>query len=62
MDPDAALAELRDQIRHCLATGDGDTVPDGWRDDALAVMERAQELDEFLTSGGFLPTDWAPAT
>lgn len=62
MDPNTALAELRRIVGRLLDTGYGDTVPDGWYEDALAALEHVAAIDEFLTSGGFLPTEWAPAT
>lgn len=54
MDPDAALARIRD-----LAAA---VVDDGWDGvdpgDAIELATRVVELDEWLTRSGFPPTDW----
>lgn len=48
MDPNETLAELRKLAARLLDTG-------GWPDD---MAEKFQALDEWLSKGGFLPTDW----
>lgn len=50
MDPDTALARLRAEVESHLAHGDGD--PD-------VLAQGIRDLDEWLTGGGFKPTDWA---
>jgi hypothetical protein len=49
MDPNAALADIRSIL--------ADRAEDGsWDADQLA--ERINDLDNWLTRGGFLPADW----
>jgi hypothetical protein len=52
MDPDATLIELR-----ALAGREygGDTLDE---DETFRLAELIHNLDEWLTRGGFLPTDW----
>ena len=62
MDPDTTLAEIRSvlarlaEIRSVLApVGATD---DGSVDDLLGLAERVEALDDWVSKGGFLPTDW----
>lgn len=56
MDPDAALAVIRE-----LAAEINEAGPDAL--DEIAAMRLADHvtgLDQWLTKGGFLPADWKP--
>lgn len=50
MDPNATLAEIREILARPMY------IHGGWR---LAVLVKA--LEDWLTSGGFLPDEWAPS-
>lgn len=52
MDPNAALAEIREITAHIL-----DGKPDSGQ--ALRLAELSEALDEWLSKGGFLPSAWA---
>lgn len=52
MDPNAALAEIRDLIARHYSTGNLDSTVD--------AVDRTADLIEWLDKGGFLPTDWEP--
>ena len=56
MDPDETLRQLRSLAGRILAT---DSDPDA--DDAVRLAELASALDDWLTTGGFLPARWTPA-
>jgi hypothetical protein len=47
MDPDATLQAIRELVEN----NDGSP-------EALALAENFRSLDEWLSRGGFLPTDW----
>lgn len=49
MDPNAALAQIRDEVHEILT----DRNPDPER-----LAELVNGLDEWLTNGGFLPDGW----
>lgn len=51
MDPNAALADMRQAIDNVLATASGSQA-------AHELAEAADALDTWLTSGGFLPEAW----
>lgn len=55
MDPNATLAEMREQM---------DTVFGGnaelFEEAAVRLAELGASLDEWLSRGGFLPDDWVP--
>ena len=51
MDPDATLAIVRTLVTAHLA-GTADT------DDTSALVDAVHALDEWLSRGGFLPSDW----
>lgn len=53
MDPNAALERLRDALRTMDSYSE-----DVWPDDVMEVVESARALDDWLSRGGFLPTDW----
>lgn len=52
MDPDTTLAEMRELAQAILFGQDT-------ADDAVALAEKFQALDGWLTARGFLPADWA---
>jgi hypothetical protein len=52
MDPDATLA----QIRELMATHH--THNDLGEEETAQLVELIDALDEWMTKGGFLPTDW----
>jgi hypothetical protein len=57
MDPEQTLADLRAAISRLRAAADGDS-----NDDEIQaghdVAEAASALDDWLSAGGFLPSDW----
>ena len=56
MDPNATLAELRrlvDRTRERMDAGYPEL------DDALRMTELIHALDEWLSHGGFLPSQWS---
>lgn len=54
MDPNETLRLLREAITGLFAV-DTDNAS---YDPAVEIAERFQALDEWLSKGGFLPTDW----
>lgn len=48
MDPNETLRQIREVI--------ADPSPSGW--DIAATLYRMQQLDKWITNGGFLPSDW----
>jgi hypothetical protein len=50
MDPNAALAEIRAIL----------TNPSFGMAEAFRLAELVDGLDDWLTHGGFMPTEWAP--
>lgn len=50
MDPNAALAEIRAIL----------TNPSFWMAEAFRLAELVDGLDDWLTHGGFMPTEWVP--
>ncbi len=54
MDPNTALAEALACAR-AVASQPGDITAD-----ALELAQRLEELDSWLSSGGFLPARWQP--
>lgn len=53
MDPDAALAQIRELIIKQQTDNElNDT-------DTDRLVELIDGLDEWMTKGGFLPTDWS---
>lgn len=54
MDPNAALAEIRELVKRENDDQDG-----SW---AIAAVERFEALDKWITDGGFLPADWQRGT
>lgn len=56
MDINAALANVRRLNALVLKAFDGGVLPD--EDDILELADQLQAMDEWLSKGGFLPTDW----
>lgn len=61
MDPNASLDRMRDAIRaidsiESLAAPRVDD--DAWTAEAEVVIEMARALDQWMSMGGFLPSDW----
>jgi len=56
MDPNTALAEIREQIEEFEGLSE-DNFVDALRA-ADVIVERFKALDEWLTGGGFRPTAW----
>jgi hypothetical protein len=53
MDPDATLAQIRNLIiQHQTSAEEMST------SDAAELVELVDSLDEWMTKGGFLPTEW----
>jgi hypothetical protein len=59
MDPDAALTEMRALI--LTMNTDSDLVGDRYADAGYRLVELVDGLDNWLSSGGFLPSAWANA-
>lgn len=59
MDANATLCAARALVARLLTDGDRLPLPDGWTDDALEVLELVAALDEHLSRGGYLPSEWA---
>lgn len=53
MDPDATLAQIRDLIVKYQTSAEEMSTSD-----AAELVELVDGLDEWMTKGGFLPTDW----
>lgn len=58
MDPDQTLVILREAIRNYERAPSGSAMELSFAIDALKA---AEELDEWLTKGGFLPRAWGYA-
>jgi hypothetical protein len=56
MDPNKALKYMRELIEEILKDSDLEQPVNS--DDAYELMVYTKSLDEWLTKGGFLPTDW----
>jgi hypothetical protein len=52
MDPDAALAQIRELVAKQQTDNE---LSDG---DTAELVELVDSLDEWLTKGSFLPTEW----
>ena len=57
MDPEVALAEIREQIEEFDGLSE-DNFVDALRA-ADQITEHFKALDEWLSNGGFLPSAWA---
>ncbi len=55
MDPTANLNEQREMTKRMILT----TGPEDFETCAVRLMDLVLALDAWLTSGGFLPEDWA---
>lgn len=53
MDPDDALTQIRELITKHQTSGEEMSTSD-----AADLVELIDGLDEWLTKGGFLPTEW----
>ena len=56
MDPNANLRELRELTAQFLKDWDEERTPDTL--DVYRMAELVEALDEWITRGGFLPSDW----
>lgn len=54
MDPDVMLEQIRDRVSDLLS----DNIYSG---PAMRLAEQVEELDEWITQGGFLPAAWKQA-
>lgn len=60
MDPNAALARLRDAMNDLSGRVHPSIIdPFGSLDDIRDALEAFEALDEWLTNGGFLPAAWS---
>jgi hypothetical protein len=66
LDPDASLAAIRDltirlsNLINALPDSEHGAYPDLVVDMASELLQRVEELDEWLRRGGFLPDAWGP--
>lgn len=66
MDPDVALADVREMAGWLLDSESVDAALDlapagmSLAGLALALADRVRSLDSWIQGGGFLPADWAP--
>lgn len=58
MDPDITLTLLREALADFETASDGPSADDE-HEAAARVAELTTELDQWLTRGGFLPSEWA---
>jgi hypothetical protein len=57
MDPDEALAQMREAME--IMSKDADTVgPEAWMSAGFALAEAAAALDTWMGNGGYLPAGW----
>lgn len=61
MDPNVALETMRRLSARLFRTLDAEEGGGVDTEDALELAEAAQALDQWLSRGGFLPSDWAKA-
>ena len=55
MDPDACLAKIRLLQRNLFR---GIQSQEAFRIEAMTLAEAVEDLDAWLTKGGFAPTEW----
>lgn len=60
MDPNTALANMREAIRRLDDPSNTSTIGE-YAEAARDLRDEAGALDEWLSRGGFLPTDWTRA-
>lgn len=60
MDPNTALANMREAIRRLDDPSNTSTIGE-YAEAARDLRDAASALDEWLPKGGFLPQDWARA-
>jgi hypothetical protein len=58
MDPNAALAEIRELIKF-ISNPAVQRTAEGHRYDAHDLAEKVNDLDVWLTGGGFKPDAWS---
>jgi hypothetical protein len=58
MDPDTCLAEMRAIAARMLLAYDSEDGNGIDQDDADMLAQRVQDMDEWLSNGGFLPQAW----
>lgn len=62
MDPNTALTELRNAVKHALAQQKADTDASQFcvvdNRTVSAMVDHFEALDEWLSNGGFLPAPW----
>lgn len=58
MDPNVTLSIVREQLNAFHAIGDSDIYAD-IDYDVVILTDAVAALDEWLTKGGCLPSDWA---
>lgn len=59
MDPAATLDQIRAYCRALLDDESPDYNPDNLGQDAIGLAEAVQNLDRWLSQGGFTPQQWA---
>lgn len=59
MDPDTTLNLIRDSVAEYHLCN-RDLNPEGCQDALLEIFNAIQDLDEWLSNGGFLPDAWNP--
>lgn len=59
MDPDANLREQREIAKRIVALAETGEDDQQLGEEGIRLAELVLALDEWLTNGGFLPTDWA---
>lgn len=60
MDPDNTLFDLRSDINELFSLSDDEI--EARLELGQRIAERADVLDTWLTTGGFVPADWTPNT
>ena len=58
MDPNTRLAELRELVTMVALSGGDMERTEPYPQAALELAEKFEELDEWITKGGFLPAAW----
>ena len=58
MDPDAALARIRELAAEIIQIFDDDESYEYAEAEANEIAETFQGLDNWIKGGGFLPKDW----
>lgn len=58
MDPNVVLQNIRDLIQKLAPIRDLEAHADGDNEDIAALVDAVENLDGWLSHGGFLPADW----